>query len=178
MRTGPLIVLLVIIATLSVGMYFYIRSTQLPMPAPSAPAVGTATPPASTTPIAQPATTTVQAPPKATSTPPTRKLPPGTYADVVLALGDTRSFYGNLTIMPTYVVNDSRCPLGVFCIQFGTLTLAFDAKVNGVMTHQALSQGQSVKLGGHVVTLTSVEPLKRMQTVIDPSDYRFTFSIQ
>lgn len=167
MRTGSLIILVVlVVAALSGGAYLYIHSAVAPAPVAMAPVT-----PVTPAPV-NPLPATAQTPPIATTT------PTGPYTNVVLALGDTRSFYGNLTITPTYVVNDGRCPLGVFCMHFGILTLAFDAKVNGVTTHQTISPGRSLKLGGHAVTLTSVEPLKRMQTVIAPADYRFTFSVE
>ena len=79
-------------------------------------------------------------------------------------------------ITPLEVIEDSRCPMGVYCIQAGTVRLKArleDGKHSEIVTFDI---GSPVSFGNKHVALMSVLPPKT-QKPLAPSDYRFTFSV-
>ncbi|MFZ2886730.1 MAG: hypothetical protein WA021_02820, partial [Minisyncoccia bacterium] len=84
-----------------------------------------------------------------------------------------------VSIMPVEVVEDSRCPQDVQCIQAGTVrvrasvTARGDAEAQDVM----FELGVPMTLGLDQVTLVSVEPAPKANAQIAPSDYVFTFTV-
>jgi hypothetical protein len=78
----------------------------------------------------------------------------------------------------TEVLEDSRCPQDVQCIQAGTV------RVKAHLTFGTLSQDVTLKLGepvvfsGHSITLIDVKPTKVSTVQIKPADYVFTFKVQ
>jgi len=78
-----------------------------------------------------------------------------------------------LTIVPLAMVEDSRCPQGVACIQAGTVRIAAD--VAGSRTELTLDQ--PVAAGGGTVTLVEVYPRPRAETRYYPDEYRFGFRV-
>jgi hypothetical protein len=101
-------------------------------------------------------------------------------ATMTIALGEERSV-GGVTVKPTTVVEDSRCPANVQCVQAGTL------KVNAVITSantggtftRTLELGVPYDLGGgQTLTLTSVTPAAIAGGTPKTEDYRFTFTIR
>lgn len=72
-------------------------------------------------------------------------------------------------IMPLAVVEDSRCPQGVACIQAGTVRIT--AEVDGTRTELALDR----PVGR--VTLVEVHPVRRKDTTYYPDEYRFGFRV-
>jgi hypothetical protein len=76
------------------------------------------------------------------------------------------------------VLEDSRCPLDVQCIQAGTVRV----KVN--FTYGALSQNVNLTLNqpyiysGKSITLTNVSPAPRSTETILPGDYKFTLLVK
>lgn len=72
-------------------------------------------------------------------------------------------------IVPLTVVEDSRCPQGVACIQAGTVRIT--AEVDGSRTELAL--GRPVGR----VTLVEVYPTRRKDTTYYPDEYRFGFKV-
>lgn len=95
---------------------------------------------------------------------------------VTLALGQSVLFHG-IRITPTKVVEDSRCPAGVYCIQAGTVSLEVSAQTPiGTLT-RTVKLGDSMTLGSQKFTFSRVDPLKTSQP-IDPKDYRFTVTVE
>lgn len=72
-------------------------------------------------------------------------------------------------IMPLGVVEDSRCPQGVACIQAGTVRIT--AEVDGSRTELALDRPAGR------VTLVEVYPARRKDTKYYPDEYRFGFRV-
>jgi len=72
-------------------------------------------------------------------------------------------------IMPMGVLEDSRCPQGVACIQAGTVRIT--AEVDGSRTELALNQPAGR------VTLVEVYPARRKDTTYYPDEYRFGFRV-
>jgi len=71
-------------------------------------------------------------------------------------------------IMPLAVLEDSRCPQGVACIQAGTVRIA--AEIDGNRTELSLNQPGPV-------TLVEVYPTRRKDTTYYPDEYRFGFRL-
>lgn len=117
----------------------------------------------------------------ATTTPPASETPApatGPYKNVVLALHTTRTFYGDLVLTPTEVLEDSRCPVDVQCIQKGTVRLSVNVTSNGTKSTQVLTEGQPLHLNGINITLVSVTPNKHAASSISSSEYRFTLTVE
>ena len=82
-----------------------------------------------------------------------------------------------VTIAPLEVVEDSRCPFDVVCIQAGTV------RVRAAMTTAAGVRTEVFKLDEPVLTrveqieLVSVVPEARSTIAIRANEYRFTFKI-
>ena len=72
-------------------------------------------------------------------------------------------------IMPLAVLEDSRCPQGVACIQAGTVRIA--AEVDGQRTELALNRAAGR------VTLVEVYPARRKDTTYYPDEYRLGFRV-
>lgn len=97
-------------------------------------------------------------------------------SSVTLALGESGTIDG-AHITPQRIVEDSRCPIDVTCIQAGTVKVDV-----GIMPG-----AESVMLTLHEtipwfpldkrLLLTEVTPVKRSNATITPSDYRFTFMV-
>jgi len=76
------------------------------------------------------------------------------------------------------VVEDSRCPTDVQCIQAGTVRVS--AQLEGGMgtTVQIFILNKPITTEAEEITLISVTPEKKSTTSIIPSDYRFTFEVK
>ena len=83
-------------------------------------------------------------------------------------IGEAVTRYG-VRIMPLAVVEDSRCPTGVACIQAGTVRLAVE--VDGARTELALGQPAAR------VSLVEVYPQRRAGVNLFPDEYRFGFRV-
>jgi len=81
-----------------------------------------------------------------------------------------------LIITLTQVVEDSRCPRDVQCIQAGTVRVRGTLGDGSRTTSQIFKLGESVTLGEKKVKLTKVEPDTISNTKIENSSYIFHFS--
>lgn len=89
-----------------------------------------------------------------------------------IGLGETATFDG-LNVRALQVAEDSRCPIGVQCIQAGTVRL--EVEVAG--DRPALSLGAPIAAGRHWLSLTRACPYPVDGTPIRPADYRFTLQL-
>ncbi|MDB5194850.1 MAG: hypothetical protein JWO84_34 [Parcubacteria group bacterium] len=80
-------------------------------------------------------------------------------------------------ITPLEVLEDSRCPSDVQCIQAGTVRARVKLEGPGGTQIETMVLGSPVSFGNKHVTLMSVTPAKNSKTTITPSNYRFTFSV-
>lgn len=99
------------------------------------------------------------------------------YGSVTLALNQAAGFKDGVAIRPVAVTEDSRCPMGVMCIQAGTVRVSLKADINGAESVHAIELGKSVTIGSDMVTLTSVSPVRQKDGAPAPSAYRFTFTV-
>jgi len=99
------------------------------------------------------------------------------YGTMTLLLGETVHF-PDLTITPLSITEDSRCPLGVMCIQAGTVRVSVRV-VAGMGTNIAtLTQNQPFTTEAETITLIEVQPMKRQSGTITDKEYRLTFNVQ
>lgn len=80
-------------------------------------------------------------------------------------------------ITPLKVLEDSRCPIDVVCIQAGTVRVQARL-VSGLGTaQQEFKLGQAVTTEAEEITLTAVSPVPKAGVKIAESDYVFTFTV-
>ena len=84
---------------------------------------------------------------------------------------------GKLSIKPLAVTEDSRCPVGVQCIQAGRVVLTAEATTEGSTSTVTLSTDKTATVGRYLVTLVGVLPVKNADMKIAAPDYIFTISI-
>jgi hypothetical protein len=87
-----------------------------------------------------------------------------------------RILKNGIYLTPLAVVEDSRCPTDVQCIQAGTVRLQVRLEVQGKAQTQTLTLSKPFLFGGKNITLINVTPAKSSSTNIAASDYRFSFS--
>jgi hypothetical protein len=76
------------------------------------------------------------------------------------------------------IVEDSRCPQGVQCIQAGTVRVRGDVAAPNIYVQRTFKLNEPLVIGGTTITLVDVTPLPRSGIRIDSADYRFTFEIK
>ncbi len=80
-------------------------------------------------------------------------------------------------IVPIEVVEDSRCPIDVTCIQVGTVRIRARLISGLGETVQEFKIGQSITTEAEEITLTEVSPSPEAGIKIKDSDYLFRFEI-
>ncbi len=94
---------------------------------------------------------------------------------VALAIGASAAIHGT-TIGVLDLVEDSRCPIDVQCIQAGTVRVRISIDSYNLPFTLTLNQPQEME--NMSITLTSVIPeQKYSQKTVPPTDYRFTFRV-
>lgn len=81
-----------------------------------------------------------------------------------------------IVITPLEILEDSRCPIDVQCIQAGTVRVQAEVMFNET-THNIFILNQSQKIGAMTVTLTDVSPAPKAGVKIDEDDYVLTFKV-
>lgn len=111
--------------------------------------------------------------------------PPATVvpADTVITLapGERAQLAGSdFVVTFEKVVRDDRCPLGVFCVQFGDAGVAFRARASGLDTALVLSTSDTAPpaiIGRYRLELTTLAPIKRQDAAIPANAYRATITV-
>lgn len=99
------------------------------------------------------------------------------YGNAILKLNEVASFPDGLSIRPTAVLEDSRCPTDVQCIQAGTVRISVRiGSANGTSARE-FKIGTTVTTEAQTITLTDVGPVKHANSTLTPGDYRFTFKV-
>jgi hypothetical protein len=112
-----------------------------------------------------------------TSTHPITQTPtPAMQTTKTLAIGESVTVQG-LTATPIEVVEDSRCPKDVQCIQAGTVKVNVRLSYFGFSVKQVFTLGAPVSARGVTGELTAVTPEKLEGQDIKPLDYRLTFTV-
>jgi hypothetical protein len=98
---------------------------------------------------------------------------PATFASAI----GTRSASGSRGITPLAVVEDSRCPASVQCIQAGTVRVQVRLEEAGGSRVATVGIRQPAELHGAWLHLIGVCPARTTPQRLLDSDYRFTFTI-
>ena len=126
-------------------------------------------------PVTQIPLTPVTITPNPTQTPPV-VIPQPQSGSVTVSVGSSATV-GGVTITPIDVLEDSRCPLDVTCIQAGTV------RMRAAVTTSSGTAIYEFKLGNMLTTPTAtlqlegVSPESRSTVPKNTADYRFTFQI-
>ena len=105
-------------------------------------------------------------------------IPPSTSGTTVAAkLGETITLSG-VTGTLKELLQDSRCPIGVQCIQAGTVKVKVHFSYGLLSQDATLTLNEPFTMYGHSITLVGVKPAKTAGVTIAPADYVFTFSIK
>ncbi len=101
------------------------------------------------------------------------------YGSLTLAFNQAAAFKDGVSIRPVALLEDSRCPQGVQCIQAGTVRVSLRTGVNGSTSTVEADMNKPVSVGGDTVTLTGATPVPT-KDAMRPADstYRFTFTVQ
>lgn len=84
---------------------------------------------------------------------------------------------GGVEIAPIGILEDSRCPVDVQCIQAGTVRLRTNVRTSAGVSTVDFTLGKAVSVAGETITLTGVLPEKNSKQPTAYADYRFTFKI-
>jgi hypothetical protein len=95
-------------------------------------------------------------------------------ATTTLMSGQSSQING-ITLTVGDLVEDSRCPTDVQCIQAGTVRV--NVTIDAYEGNLSLTLGEPQVVKNLIVVLDSVTPAKHSKQSIKPSDYRFTFSV-
>ena len=79
--------------------------------------------------------------------------------------------------MPQELLEDSRCPVDVQCIQAGTVRVSVILDAEGEQKTVIMTQGVPVVFVGRVIELVSVAPVPNSKVTIRKQDYQFVFSV-
>jgi len=81
-------------------------------------------------------------------------------------------------ITPLTILEDSRCPTDVQCIQAGTVRVNAQVRSGGQEREAIFTLGIVETGEKETITLVAVEPAKVSTDGLEPSDYRLTFGIE
>ncbi|MES2225900.1 MAG: hypothetical protein V4480_03775 [Patescibacteria group bacterium] len=139
-------------------------------PENGSPVLGTS----ATTSIALPATSTITQSTTIVSTSETYYP----YGSVTLSLNEPAGFKDGFSIRPTAILEDSRCPEDVECIQAGTVRISLKASSPKDSSTVQVSLGKSITVGSETITFESVVPARAEGVRIADSAYRFTLRVE
>ena len=97
-------------------------------------------------------------------------------AGTMTSLGKTITVEGVL-ITPTTVVEDSRCPVNVQCIQAGTVRVITRLESEGNKQEVTLTLNTPITFAGKRVELQEVTPVKNTKTAFEKDAYVFKFVV-
>lgn len=83
----------------------------------------------------------------------------------------------DVSITPTKVSYDSRCPKDVKCVQAGSLDLSVLIEKGNLAQTLIVTSGKPVVFGNRTITLTNVLPVRMSTKTILEADYRFVFTV-
>jgi hypothetical protein len=99
------------------------------------------------------------------------------YGEVTVKLGETAQFRG-ISITPLTIAEDSRCPVGVQCVQAGTVRVNTQTQVtNGTPKPSVIGLGATSTVDTFTISLVSVTPGTKSGSKIADADYRLTYRV-
>lgn len=97
--------------------------------------------------------------------------------ELTLALNQSSSLLG-IQITPKDLIEDSRCPTDVNCIQAGTVRVRASLTDGESQQERTFVLGQAQNIFGKEIILQSVLPIKISTKQVKTADYRFVFVIK
>ncbi len=97
------------------------------------------------------------------------------YGLITLRIGETASVRG-ISITPTKVTEDSRCPTDVTCVWSGTVKVTIKSTASGKTQNDTLTLGSPSTIDVFTVKLVSVHPQKTQKEIAE-KDYELTFDV-
>lgn len=111
--------------------------------------------------------------PQPVETPLTTVLPYGT---AVLQIG-SHAVFPDVTLIPLSIIEDSRCPSDVQCIQAGTVRMQMNVVTRtGTSTH-TITLKDAFTIDSVHIAFTDASPATLSQTTITPDRYRLTVAV-
>ena len=102
----------------------------------------------------------------------------GTQVTLTTHIGSVSSINSTADITPLEVIEDSRCPIGVYCIQAGRVVVKTSVRSYDAVQIVNITSGQSVTtVDGYRISITDVQPIKRSGFNINQSDYIITYQV-
>jgi hypothetical protein len=98
------------------------------------------------------------------------------YGTTVLGVNQVAGYMNGVSIRPIAVLADNRCPVEVYCIQAGTITLSLKVSAKGQSTVENIHLGQKITVSGMQIIFESADPVRHMAGNPDTNAYRFTFN--
>lgn len=99
------------------------------------------------------------------------------YGETSLKIGQTASFEA-LMIKPVAITEDSRCPVGVTCIQAGTVAVDMEIITPQGTVKNNIELNETVNVSGILIKLTNAAPLSVAGATIPSESYFLTFTVQ
>lgn len=101
---------------------------------------------------------------------------PSPQSNLTLKVGQTGTFE-NFSIKANPIIEDSRCPIDVVCIQAGTVRVSVFVQDGARSEKIVVEMNKSYTLGSFKYSLTQVLPAPRSSHQISQEDYSLTFNI-
>jgi len=157
---GALILLFLIAGT----SYTFLEWQKRPVPDPEVGGIATTKQATSTKPVEEPE--------------PEPLASDHAFGTATLRLNETASFPNGLSIRVASVLEDSRCPQNVQCIQAGTVRLSVRIRSGMGVSVNEFTIGMSITTEAEEITFLKVTPGKMAGESLDDGDYRFTFEVE
>ena len=97
-----------------------------------------------------------------------------------VAIGDTQAFAPDIQVTPNAIIEDSRCPPDVMCIQVGRLVVSATFRNGETLQAANLELGGTMRVEGGMLTLASATPPAPVNTTSDdeaePTPLRVTYT--
>jgi hypothetical protein len=107
---------------------------------------------------------------------PVTQVPVISVTDDGLSFGEVGVF-GDISIRPLSLEEDSRCPIDVTCIQAGTIRILIEVTKDGRSANSIVKLGQAFTTENVRILLTEVTPETRSTVSIEEGAYRFHFTV-
>jgi len=98
--------------------------------------------------------------------------------EATIAVLNQQIITNGVRIKPLEVLEDSRCPTGVQCVQAGTVRIRALMESGGETQTTTLVLGTAVTFGNKTVSLASVVPAKTASSSTSTTNYRFEFLVR
>lgn len=99
------------------------------------------------------------------------------YGEVSLSIGESAIFENGI-LRPFTILEESRCPSNVTCIQAGTFRVAILVGTGSDTSTTSIALGESITTGTERITLVSADPYPVSDRYVSPNMYTLTFLVE